>query len=124
MKISLELSGPAGKMWTLEMRYHALPPEYLLEIASTCRSYLTYITNTPGGAASGDRQYTIEFAYQADERGPKAAVPPEYAALFTGAAEAEHLLYSQAVAIQDAGIELLQKLQQGAHMEITSGQRQ
>jgi len=122
MKLTLELSGPHGKMWDLDMKYHKLPPEYAMEIASVARSYVSYIAGIAGGASSEDPSYEVKFKFDAEEAGPK-KVPAEFGDLYSGSANADNLLYSQAVEIQDAGIELLKKLQDGAHMEIKSGQR-
>lgn len=119
MKLSLDLRGPNGRMWDLEMSYHNLPPEYVMEVVSTARAYANYISTLAGGAASGDKKYSVKFSYGAEAQ-PKTT---PFSDIMKGDAEADNLLYSQAVAIQDAGIELLQKLQAGAHMEIASGQR-
>jgi hypothetical protein len=122
MKVDMDLSGPSGKMWEFHMKYHNLPVEYAMEIASTARALMNLVKTTGGGAAQGDRTYEVKFSYDADEATPK-AIPPDVSELFKGSAHAKNLLYSQAVEIQDAGVTLLQKLQQSAHMEIQSGQR-
>ena len=121
MKVSIDLSGPNGRMWELDMKYSRLPPEYAAEIASCARSYAHYIENLPGGAGAGPA-YSVEFKYEADGE-ELAGVAAPMADVFKGKAAKKGLLYSQAVQVQDAGIELLSKLQQGAHMEIKSGQR-
>jgi hypothetical protein len=120
MKISFDLSGPSGKMFEFDMKYHNLPPEYALEIASTARAFLNFINNTAGDAAGQDRSYSVSFSYDAEGKAPKV---PEYEELFKGKTRKDSLLYSQAAGLQNAGIELMTKLMQGAEMEIKSGQR-
>lgn len=122
MKVSIDLSGPDGKMWELDMRYHRLPPAYAAEIATVAQSYAFYIENLAGQAGTQTPAYTVAFKYDAEGE-EMAGVSAPMASVFKGAARKDNLLYSQAVQVQDAGIELLQKLQTGAHMEIKSGQR-
>lgn len=123
MKIQASYSGPDGRTdWKFEMEYEDLPPEYVLEIASTARAFLNFVKNLAGGAASSDRAYTFEFNYKADDKAPKAA--GEYDELLKGSVKAANLLYSQVVEAQKAGIELQTRLLQGAEMEIKSGQRE
>lgn len=121
MKVSIDLTGPNGKMWELDMRYQRLPPEYVAEIASVARSYAAYIENTPAGAGQGP-SYSVAFKYEAEGEELEGVAAP-MAAVFKGSAARRGLLYSQAVEVQDAGIALLTQLQQGAHREIKSGQR-
>ena len=117
MKISLDLDGPHGKMWELAMTYHKLPEVYAWEIASVAVALASYIEHTVGGATDEAAAYSVAFHCVPEGAEPKL---PEGV---KGQVKADRLLYSQAVAIQDAGIQLLEKLQQSAHMEIASGQR-
>lgn len=121
MKVSIDLSGPNGKMWELDMKYSRLPPEYAAEIAAVARSYAAYIENAPAGAGQGP-SYSVAFKYEAEGEELEGVAAP-MAAVFKGAASRRGLLYSQAIEVQDAGIALLTQLQQGAHREIRSGQR-
>lgn len=122
MKVSIDLNGPNGKMWELDMKYHMLPPAYVMEIATVGQSYAFYIENLPGGAGAQTPAYSVTFTYEAEGEELQ-GLSGEMLKVVKGKATAKNLLYSQAVQVQDAGIELLQKLQQGAHMEIKSGQR-
>ena len=110
MKVSIDLQGPNGKMWELDMQYHRLPEAYAWEVGGAASSYASYIENLQGTAS--DKAYSVSFRFQAEGGGPK------------GQAKADRLSYSQAVGIQEAGLQLLQKLLIGANMEIASGQRQ
>lgn len=121
MKVSIDLSGPNGKMWELDMKYHSLPPEYAAEIASVAKSYASFIDNLAAGGGQGP-SYAVVFKYEA-EGDELAGVSAPMAAIFKGGGQRKGLLYSQAVEVQDAGIKLLEQLQQGAHREIKSGQR-
>lgn len=115
MKLDLDLSGPNGKMWDLTMRYYRLPEPYAWEVGSAALSLSSYIENIVGGAAADDKAYIVTFKVVTEGSEPKGAEQ---------AVTADRLLYSQAIAIQDAGIKLLERLQQSAHMEIASGQRE
>lgn len=117
MKLSLELTGPAGKMWDNVSTYYNLPEIYAWEIASVAVALASYIENTAGNATGDEKAYTVSFKVQAEGKEPKL---PENV---PHTVKAEHLLYSQAVDIQDQGLALLLKLQQSAHMEIKSGLR-
>lgn len=125
MKVTFELNGPKGQMFDFAMKYHKLSAEYAMEIASVARAYANLVANTAGQAAGNDLKYTVEFRYQADDA-PKG--DPEYEKVFKADVRADNLLYSQVAhpngtGLQDQGILLLQKLMQGAHMEVASGQR-
>ena len=122
MKVSLDLSGPSGKMWSLDMEYLRLPPEYVSEIAAVAKSYEFYVENLPGGASAGTPSYAVTFRYQAEGEELE-GVSGKAAGTYKGNASKKNLLYSQAIEVQDAGIALLTQLQQGAHREIKSGQR-
>jgi hypothetical protein len=122
MKVSIDLSGPNGKMWELDMKYHNLPANYAMEIAAVAQSYGFYIDNMAGEGGTQTPSYSVAFKYEA-EGAETQGVSGEFAKVLKGSHKKENLLYSQAVQVQDAGIELLQKLQTGAHMEIKSGQR-
>jgi hypothetical protein len=122
VKVSIDLSGPNGKMWELDMRYHRLPANYAAEVATVASSYAYYIENLAGEAGTATPAYSVAFKYEA-EGDELEGLSGEPAKLYKGSARKGNLLYSQAVQVQDAGIELLQKLQTGAHMEIKSGQR-
>src|SRR5262245_25885246 len=122
MELKAKLSGPQGDMWGFSMYYKNLPPEYVLEIAGAARAYYNLLKNTAGGSGGNDRQYTFEFEYDAKESAPK-SLPPDYSELFKGKVKNDDLLYSQAADVQNAGIRLLQRLMEGAEMEIKSGQR-
>lgn len=121
MKVSLDLHGPSGRMWSLDMTYERLPPEYVSEIASAAKSYEHFIENLPGSAGSGPA-YSVTFKFAAEGEELE-GVSGKVAETYKGTAAKKNLLYSQAVQIQDAGIALLQQLQAGAHREIKSGQR-
>ena len=122
MKVALDLQGPSGKMWSLDMEYHRLPPEYVAEIAAVAKSYEYYIENRAGGASTGTPAYSVTFRYQA-EGDELEGVSGKAADTYKGHAAKKNLLYSQAIEVQDAGVLLLQQLQAGAHREIKSGQR-
>lgn len=134
MKVDLVLSGPEGQMWDFTMNYHRLPAHYAMEMATLAASYASLIDNSPGSATTGDKMYSVEFKVTGPDV-PEVPKPPATGtpAPSTGesvggqkggiVAKAERLLYSQAVALQDAGIKLLGQLQEGAHNEIKSGQR-
>jgi hypothetical protein len=109
MKVKLEITksgerGPAGKFWDFEMNYYNLPEVYEGEIKGAASAFAAFIKNTKGGAGQL-KAYKAEFEYDG------------------GKGEADQLLYSQAVAMQEAGIQLMEKLLLGAKMEIASGQR-
>lgn len=123
MKVTFELNGPQGQMFDFAMKYHRLSPEYAMEIASTARAYANLVENTAGNAAGDDAKYSVEFRFQSDD-----APPGEWAKMFKADARADNLQYSQVAhpdgtGLQDRGLLLLQKLMQGAHMEVASGQR-
>lgn len=117
MKITLDLSGPHGKMWDLAMNYYNLPEIYAWEIAAKAIALASYIENTVGGASDGTATYSVALHCVVDGKEPKL---PEGV---KGQVKADRLLYSQVVAIQDAGVAMLADLQKSAHMEIASGQR-
>ena len=124
MKVSIDLTGPAGKMWELDMKYQNLPPEYVSEIAAVAQSYGVFIKNLPGGAASQEPAYSVVFRYEAEGEELKGVAEPMLSVFKPKEPfRATRLLYSQAIQVQDAGILLLQQLQAGAHREIASGQR-
>lgn len=122
MKVSMDLTGPGGKMWEFDMTYYKLPPEYVAEIAAVAKSFEYFISNLPGEAASGAPSYGVTFAYKA-EGDELDGISGKAADTYKGAAAKKNLLYSQAVGLQDAGIKLMEQLQAGAHREIASGQR-
>jgi hypothetical protein len=122
MKVSIDLNGPDGKMWELDMKYHRLPANYAMEVATVAQSYGFYIDNLAGQGGTQTPSYSVTFRYEAEGEELQ-GVTGEYAKLLKGTHRKDNLLYSQAVGVQDAGIELLMKLQTGAHMEIKSGQR-
>lgn len=113
MKVSLDLSGPSGKMWSFDMEYHRLPPEYAGEVGAAASAFAAYLNNLTGGASNDDPKYSMKFSYKGEGDGP----------LAKGQGNASGLLYSEAVGAQKAGIKLLEKLLLGADMEIASGQR-
>ena len=124
MKVSMDLTGPGGKMWELDMRYHRLPPEYVAEIAAVAQSYAVYIKNLPGAAGSSEPSYSMTFRYEAEGDELQGISEPTLSIYRPREAfRAVRLLYSQAIEVQDAGIKLLEQLQAGAHREIKSGQR-
>lgn len=124
MKVSIDLTGPNGKMWELDMQYHKLPPEYVAEIAAVAQSYAVYIKNLPGQAGSQEPSYAVSFKYEAEGEELKGVAEPLLSVYKPKEAfRAVRLLYSQAIEVQDAGIALLTQLQAGAHREIKSGQR-
>ena len=111
MKVSLDVRGPDNsKFWNFDMEYHDLPEAYVGEVAGAASALASYVKNIKGNAGQL-KAYSAKFKYQAEGRGAK------------GEAEATQLLYSQMVAIQKAGLQLMEKLLLGADMEIASGQR-
>lgn len=117
MKITLDLSGPDGKMWDLAMTYYNLPEIYAWEIAAKASALASYIENMVGQSTDAEAIYSVALHCVLDGKEPKL---PEGV---KGQVKADRLLYSQAVAIQDAGVAMLADLQKSAHMEIASGQR-
>ena len=99
------------------MTYHKLPEVYAWEIASTAVALAG--SSSTRWAGRRTRRRRIASRSTASREG----VEPKLPEGVKGQVKADRLLYSQAVAIQDAGIQLLEKLQQSAHMEIASGQR-
>ena len=123
MKVSIDLAGPNGKMWELDMKYHNLPAPYVMEIAAVAQSYAFYIENLPGNAGSQTPAYSVMFKCEAEGE-ELTGLSGEALAVAKGRpVRKQNLLYSQAIEVQDAGILLLQQLQAGAHREIKSGQR-
>ena len=121
MKVSMDLTGPGGKMWNFDMQYHRLPPEYVAEIAAVAKSFASFIENTATEAGSGP-SYGVVFSYEAEGEELEGTSGP-MAAVLKGKVAKRGLLYSKAVELQDGGLVLLQQLQTGAHREIKSGQR-
>jgi hypothetical protein len=133
MRVDMELrhgdeaskgKGKAGLMWELHMKYYALPVPYALEIVGLAASLANFVSLCAGGAASGDLSYVVTFSYDADESSPKGLSPgSDLAKLFKGEAEATGLLYSQALELQGAGIQLLERLHESGLVEVKAGQR-
>lgn len=122
MKVSLDLQGPNGKMWELDMKYHNLPAAYVMEIVAVAQSYAFYIENTGGEAGTSQPSYSVSFSCEAEGEELQ-GLSGEAAKVAKSKSTAKNLAYSQAIGLQDAGIALLQQLQAGAHREIKSGQR-
>lgn len=117
MKITLDLSGPHGKMWDLAMNYYNLSEIYAWEIAAKAIALASYIESTVGQGDDGTASYSVAFHCVVDGKEPKL---PEGV---KGQVKADRLLYSQAVAIQGAGVAMLADLVKSAEMEIKSGLR-
>jgi hypothetical protein len=111
-------------MWELQMKYYGLPLPYVLETVSLAASFANLVALSAGGATSDDPAYTVTFSYDAEDHSPK-GLPPgsDLAKLFKGEAEATQLLYSQALDLQGAGIQLLERLRSSGVVEVTAGQR-
>jgi hypothetical protein len=117
MKISLELSGPHGKMYENVSTYWNLPEIYAWEIAAKAIALANYIEHLVGQASDPEATYAVAFHVVVDGKEPKL---PEGV---KGQVKQDRLLYSQAAEIQAIGIKMLADLQEGADMEIKSGQR-
>lgn len=138
LSMRMDLYGPRGRMWGFTQDYENLPPAYLFEITTLCRSYLEYLrglattgraaheaeqpTARVGGAQTGQLpvglEYRIDFKFQSD-----VLLPPPFDELFEGEVGVPYLMYSVAVKAQKAGVQLLNRLLESAEIEIASGQR-
>jgi len=117
MKVEMDIRGPKkppakanGEFWDFTMNYYGLPEEYVDEIVNLATSYAAFITNTPG-TATEEPKYTVDLK----------VTGPEVKGNVHGMQR--DLKYSEMKAMQDAGIELLKKLQGSAEVEIRAGQR-
>lgn len=140
LSMRMDLFGPRGRMWGFSQDYEHLPPAYLLEIASACRSFLEYLrglattaraaedegggqTTRVGGAPAASvpagLEYRVDFRYSSD-----VLLPPPFDDLFEGEVGVPYLKYSVAVQAQRAGHAMLGRLIESAEIEIASGQRQ
>lgn len=126
MKVEMVIEGTAPRennfYWDFTMNYGKqgtkLNPVYAVQIADLGSTYAAFINNKAGGAASGDPTYSAKFKITG------ADVPETFAAGGKGiAGEANDLLYSDAVAIQNDGIKLLAQLNVFAEYEIKAGKR-
>jgi hypothetical protein len=117
MKITMEVTGPKGKFWDNTSSYYQLPEIYAWEIAAKAILLASAVENTVGQASEGDPAYTLSFHVVMEGSEPKLPSGTK------GQVKADRLLYSQVVALQDMGIEMLADLQKGAHAEIKAGLR-
>jgi hypothetical protein len=117
MKITMEVTGPKGKFWDNASSYYHLPEIYAWEIAAKAALLASAVENTVGQASGDDPAYTLSFHVVMDGSEPKLPAGVK------GQVKADRLQYSQVVALQDMGLELLADLQKGAHAEITAGLR-
>lgn len=123
MKVSMQILGAnRKKYWNFNMEYDNLSPQYAVEVAGPAKSFAAAIDNTAGEATGDDPAYTVLFEFEVDQNLMR-GMPEPFAAVFKHKAKSENLRFSQAVGFQDAGLQLLLQLNQGAHREIASGER-
>ena len=94
-------------------------PIYAVQIADLASNYAGLVSKTAGSAAAGDPTYKYSFKLT----GPD--LPDAYKAggKLKVEGEAGDLLYSEGVALQNAGIKLLAQLNVFAEYEIKAGKR-
>ena len=117
MKVKMDGKGPDGFGWHFTMEYDKLSPAYASDLAQLAESFASLIDQKGGSAATGDPTYVVTFeASSVDLPGPHKA---------KGKIEgrANDLHYSEMLALQDAGIELLKQANVPGHNEVASGQR-
>src|SRR4029453_1858171 len=114
MKVEMSATGPDGFGWDFTMNYKKLSVAYATDLASLAGHFASLIASTGGAGASGDPAYTVSFAASG------ADLPaPHKAKGIVG--EADNLLYSQMLTLQDAGFELLRQANVTGHNEVVAG---
>jgi len=109
MNVTFNLTGPKGPMFDQVNTYHGLPPDYAADIAAVCQKVGQKIERTQGKATGADPSYSVTLAWSGDGQ--------------TGSATKSGLLYSQATALQDDGLDAQKELVAQGKAEVKRGER-
>lgn len=117
LRVEMAGTGPDEFGWRFSLEYDKLGA-IAQDIAQAAESFASLMGNTPGSATADDPAYTVTFS----------VVGPDMPEQFKRGKDkiegrAGGLQYSEMLALQDAGIELLRQLQVPGHNEVAAGQR-